>query len=768
MTWFKNRTLPVKLGLSFAVVVALMGVIGLVNYRGLSTMNENAENLYEIQLVPCLELAKCRGLTHQMRAAVYRALAQNDPREVQKTIEEARALDIQLKETLEKIEPTIRNPKVRAAYNKYRELAADYLRYREDKVFPALLSGNVEEARKLLVNGGNYFLAAIKGINETIDVKVDIAKGKYDETKASYGSSVSWSLGLLVGAVLFSVVLCWFVSRLIGTPLRRTVGALEAIAGGDYSKQVEVDSTDEMGRMGVALNKAITALRQADELQKKQLEQAGNMARLGSMLENMAAAVIYADRDGKITYANPAAIQLFKKVERHLPVRAEQIVGQSMDTFHKNPGHQRRMVGDATKLPLRGQITIGEENFELVVSAIFDQNKQYIGNLVSWECVTEKLAKDRQILENAQREKQAAEELRAKVDSILEVVNAAATGDLTRDVAIVGQDAIGQMGEGLQRFLSDLRDNVMTIAQNANSLASSSEELTAVSTQMSANSEETAAQSNVVSAAAEQVSKNVQTVATGVEEMSASIKEIAKNATDSARVATNAVKVAEATNATVSKLGASSAEIGQVIKVITSIAQQTNLLALNATIEAARAGEAGKGFAVVANEVKELAKETAKATEDISQKIEAIQTDTKGAVEAIAEITKVITQINDISNTIASAVEEQTATTNEISRNISEASKGTSEIAQNISSVAQTAKSTAEGAGSSQKAAQELARMASELQQLVSRFQVDKAEEGQVSKTPAKTPGVKPTRQKTKPVPGLERSNGHAPVGARF
>jgi len=182
------------------------------------------------------------------------------------------------------------------------------------------------------------------------------------------------------------------------------------------------------------------------------------------------------------------------------------------------------------------------------------------------------------------------------------------------------------------------------------------------------------------------------------------------------------VKVAETTNSIVGKLGESSADIGKVVKVITSIAQQTNLLALNATIEAARAGEAGKGFAVVANEVKELAKETAKATEDISQKIEAIQGDTKGAVEAIAEITTVINQLNDISGTIASAVEEQTATTNEIGRNVTEAAQGSGEIAQNITGVAAAAESTSSGATDTQKAASELARMASELQQLVGQF----------------------------------------------
>ena len=261
------------------------------------------------------------------------------------------------------------------------------------------------------------------------------------------------------------------------------------------------------------------------------------------------------------------------------------------------------------------------------------------------------------------------------------------------------------------------------VSDSAQTLSSASEELSANSQQMVANAEETAAQAGVVSAAAQQVSTNVQTVAAGTEEMSASIREIAKNAQEAAKVAAIGVVAADSASDTISKLGLSSAEIGKVIKTITSIAQQTNLLALNATIEAARAGEAGKGFAVVANEVKELAKETAKATEDISQKIEKIQSDTSHAVAAISEINGVINKISDYQNTIASAVEEQTATTNEITRNISEAAQGSTEIAQNILGVAEAARNTTMGATDTEKAALELARMAASLQSTVSSVQ---------------------------------------------
>jgi methyl-accepting chemotaxis protein len=312
-------------------------------------------------------------------------------------------------------------------------------------------------------------------------------------------------------------------------------------------------------------------------------------------------------------------------------------------------------------------------------------------------------------------------------------------GDLTRRVVITNQDEIGQLGSWFNTFVERMQNAIRTFGQNTHALASASEELTSVSQQMSATAEETSAQAGVVSAASQEVSTNIHTVAASGEEMSASIKEIAKNASDAARVAGQAVQVAETTNTTISQLGQSSAEIGQVVKVITSIAEQTNLLALNATIEAARAGEAGKGFAVVANEVKELAKQTAQATEDISHKIGAIQGDTQAAVEAIGQIGGIIHQIHDIANTIASAVEEQSVTTNEITRNVEEASRGSGEITQNIGSVAQAAQSTANGATQTQEAAQELARIAAALQQLVNQF---KCEDGKEERGKMKTQAV--------------------------
>lgn len=297
-------------------------------------------------------------------------------------------------------------------------------------------------------------------------------------------------------------------------------------------------------------------------------------------------------------------------------------------------------------------------------------------------------------------------------------------GDLTRRVNQATGDELGEMGRWFNTFMVKLEGLMGQVAKSTEGVTDSSEKLFTVSHEMGVGAEETSVQANVVAAASEQVTRNLQTVAAATEEMTASIGEISRNATAAAGVAGLAVERATIANAAMGRLGESSAEIGKVVRVIGSIAHQTKLLALNATIEAARAGASGKGFAVVANEVKDLANETAKANNQIGERIDAIRKSTDEALRVIGEVTTIIGQMHDISTTIASAVEQQTATTREIARNVTEAAIGESQVSENIASVATAARSTSGGAQSTQAAAGKLAGMAVELQRIVGVFKL--------------------------------------------
>lgn len=390
----------------------------------------------------------------------------------------------------------------------------------------------------------------------------------------------------------------------------------------------------------------------------KKLRNEEDVARMQSMLENAPVNIMFADRDFKVKYLNPKSKETLKGLQKYLPIPLDQIIGTSVDAFHKNPEHQRRILSNDRNLPHRAKIKLGDHILDLLITATYDQNKSYIGAMVTWEVITEKV------------------------------------------------------------------NLVNTLEETSNSLASSASELTATATQMSSTAKRTSSAAQTASAATEEVSKGVQNVATNTEEMSSSIKEIARASTDAAEMSKSSLDQARSTTKTINQLGESSQEIGNVIKVISSIAQQTNLLALNATIEAARAGDAGKGFAVVANEVKELAKQTAKATEEITIKIETIQRDTKESVAAISSISQAVEKLNSIAMSIAASVEEQTATTNDVARIVQESSTAVNSVSGTIKGVSSAAEESATAANGTLDAAKGLNKLAESLNELVKRIKV--------------------------------------------
>ncbi|MDI3306200.1 MAG: methyl-accepting chemotaxis protein [Acetobacteraceae bacterium] len=474
--------------------------------------------------------------------------------------------------------------------------------------------------------------AALTAATQALNADAAARAAESAAASASVRSAVLW-----IGAALALVLgfAGWLTARAISVPLRRLVETIRCIAGGDASVTVpDQDRRDEIGRIAQALEELRGTVQRAFAQQQ--------------MLEQLPSALMTADPrdDFRITYLNPHALDLLRQLGPVLPCKPEEVLGKSIDILHKHPERQRAILSDPEKLPYKARVPMGQEVMDLTVSAIRNQQGEYVSAMLSWALVT--------------AQARLADSFEAEVGGVVEAVATAAA-------------QLHQAAEAL-----------------SDAAATSDREAAAVAE------------------ASTRAGADVQAVAASAEELAASVAEITRQVADGAAVARAAAEEARTTDGTVQGLAQAAARIGDVVRLIGDIAGQTNLLALNATIEAARAGEAGKGFAVVASEVKQLAGQTAKATEEISTQITAIQAATGEAVAALRSIGGTIERMNEVTSAIAAAVEEQGSATREIARSAAQVAEGTNAVMNRIQDVQRAARQTGEASASLLGAANDL------------------------------------------------------------